>query len=210
MALSASLENWNATRRTLLDRLKNWEDHESWRVFFDIYSRLVYSFALKAGLTGAEAEEVVQETFISVAKKMPEFNYDPAKGSFKSWLLHTTQWRIADQFRKRNQRIHVRISPRTSDRTPTSEQIPDPGALNLEKLYEEEWQQNLFLFALEKVKRQVNARHFQMFDLYVVKKWPARRVAKTLGVSTSRVYLAKHRVAGLVKKEIQALDPESI
>ena len=46
MAIAVSLDNWNATRRTLLDRLKNWEDHESWRVFFDTYSRLVYSFAL--------------------------------------------------------------------------------------------------------------------------------------------------------------------
>lgn len=210
MAIAVSLDNWNATRRTLLDRLKNWEDHESWRVFFDTYSRLVYSFALKAGLTPSEAEEVVQETFISVAKKMAEFEYDPAKGSFKSWLLHTTQWRISDQLRKRNKRIHVRVATRTSDRTPTVERIPDPGSVNLEKLYEEEWQNNLFLFALEKVKRQVNARHYQIFDLYVVKKWPARRVAKTLGVSSSRVYLAKHRVAQLVKKEIQALDPQSI
>ena len=210
MALYGKLENWNATRRSLLDRLKNWEDQESWRVFFDTYSRLVYSFALKAGLTPAEAEEVVQETFIAVAKKMPEFNYDPAKGSFKSWLLHTSQWRIADQFRKRPKTIHVRIAPHTTDRTPTSEQIPDPASLNLNQLYEEEWQKNLFDFAVEKVKRQVNAKHFQMFDLYVVKKWPARRVAKTLGVSSSRVYLAKHRVSQLVKKELRALDPDSI
>ena len=35
------------TRYSLLSRLQNWEDHESWRVFFDTYWRLIYSVALK-------------------------------------------------------------------------------------------------------------------------------------------------------------------
>jgi hypothetical protein len=42
-----------------------------------------------------------------------------------------------------------------------------------------------------------------MFDLYVLKEWPVREVAQALGVSTGRVYLAKHRVSVLVKREIK-------
>jgi RNA polymerase sigma-70 factor (ECF subfamily) len=77
------------------------EDEASWREFFDTYWLLIYSVARKAGLTETEAQEAVQETVISVAKKMPEFNYDPQAGSFKGFLLQTTGWRITDQFRKR-------------------------------------------------------------------------------------------------------------
>ena len=77
------------------------DDQQSWQEFFDAYWKLIYSVALKAGLSDAEAQEVVQETVISVAKKMPEFKADPAVGSFKSWLLTLTRWRITDQMRKR-------------------------------------------------------------------------------------------------------------
>src|SRR5258708_28438322 len=89
------------TRHSLLDGLKNWGDQTSWQDFFDTYWRLIYNVAVKAGLTDTEAQEVVQETVIAVARKIPEFKADPAHGSFSAWLMHTTRWRIADQFRKR-------------------------------------------------------------------------------------------------------------
>ena len=89
------------TRRSLLSRLRDLGDQESWSDFFHSYWRLIYEVALKAGLSDADAQEVVQETVISVAKQMPGFKYDRAKGSFKNWLQNTTRWRIQDQLRKR-------------------------------------------------------------------------------------------------------------
>lgn len=205
MATSLKMSEWNATRRSLLSRLKNWEDQKSWKEFFDTYWKLVYSVALKAGLTATEAEEVVQETFISVAKKIPEFQYDPARGSFKGWLLNTTRWRIADQFRKRKKDGPLRRSGATATTgTTTIEGIPDP-AVDFRRIYEEEWETNLFERAVERLKHRVDARQFQIFDLYVLKKWPVSKVAKTLGVSSGRIYLTKHRLSLLVKKEIKAL-----
>src|ERR1700730_5130784 len=91
-----------ATRRSLVDRLANWDDQRRWQDFFDTYWKLIYSAAQKSGLTDAEAQEVVQETVISVAKKIDKLRYDSALGSFKGWLLQITRWRIADQFRKRD------------------------------------------------------------------------------------------------------------
>src|SRR5437762_6958342 len=89
------------TRRSLLVRLKNWDDQESWKDFFDTYWRLIYNVATKAGLSDAEAQEVVQETVIAVARKIGEFKADPAHGSLSAWLMQLTRWRIADQWRKR-------------------------------------------------------------------------------------------------------------
>src|SRR5262245_50851089 len=89
------------TRQSLLSRLRNWDDQESWREFFDMYWRLIHGLAMKCGLTDSEAQDVVQETMLSVAKQMPGFKYDPALGSFKGWLLQITRRRIVDQMRKR-------------------------------------------------------------------------------------------------------------
>ena len=74
------------TRWTLIERLKNWDDQESWRQFFDTYWKLIYGVAIKSGLTHPEAQDVVQETVISVCKSMQNFKADPAYGSFKAWL----------------------------------------------------------------------------------------------------------------------------
>ena len=68
-----------ATRASLLQRLKDCDDQASWQEFYDLYRDLISSFALKAGLTLSEAEEVVQETVIGVARKLPDFSYDPRK-----------------------------------------------------------------------------------------------------------------------------------
>src|SRR5580704_8899093 len=114
-----------ATRRSLVDRLANWDDQRRWQDFFDTYWKLIYSAARKSGLTDSEAQEVVQETVITVAKKIDKLRYDPALGSFKGWLLQITRWRIADQFRKREPGNEKR--PRSTDdrATATIERVPD-------------------------------------------------------------------------------------
>ena len=86
------------------------------------------------------------------------------------------------------------------------ERIADPAGVNLETIWDMEWKSNVFNAAIDKVKRRVNPRQYQIFDLYVIKQWPVQKVASTLGVNIGRVYLAKHRISALVKKEIQNLE----
>src|SRR5262245_58373801 len=49
------------TRASLIERLRDRDDRDSWREFFNRYWKLVYGLAIKSGLTEGEAEEVVQE-----------------------------------------------------------------------------------------------------------------------------------------------------
>src|ERR1043166_879954 len=98
------------TRQSLLSRLKDYGDDESWHDFFHTYWKLIYGMATRSGLTEVESQEAVQETIISVSKHMPGFEYDRAKGSFKGWLLQMTKWRIQDQFRKRRHEAGLAMS----------------------------------------------------------------------------------------------------
>jgi RNA polymerase sigma factor (sigma-70 family) len=198
------------TRHSLLSRLKNWDDHESWRVFFNTYWRLVYNMAMRAGLTDAEAQDVVQETVISVMKSMPGFNYDASKGSFKGWLMRLTQWRIVDQFRKRQKGIKQQSPASDADEVDAIANVVDPAASKLETAWNEEWERNLLEAAVEKVKAQVDPKQYQIFDLYVIKQWPVMRVVRILKINPGKVYLAKHRIGKLLQDEITRLRTKPI
>ena len=97
----SSSDEFIPTRASLLGRLKNWEDQRSWQEFYETYRHLIYSVASKAGLSDPEAQDVVQETIMNVAKNIQGFEVGSERGSFKAWLLNNTRWRIAEQLRRR-------------------------------------------------------------------------------------------------------------
>ena len=151
-----------ATRRSLLTRLKDWDDHESWREFFQTYWKLIYSVAIKSGLTDTEAEDVVQETVVTVSKTMEKYRYQPEKCRFKTWLMRITRMRIVDQFRKRGPEFAARKHYSESEtRTATEERIPDQTQPFVETVWDEEWQKNLVDAAMDSVKRKVRPEHYQ-------------------------------------------------
>lgn len=201
----ANRDQFMVTRRSLVDRLANWNDQKNWRDFFDTYWKLIYGVARKAGLTEAEAQDVVQETVITVAKKIDGLKYDPAIGSFKGWLLNITRWRVADQFRKRQPSENRKPNRPPSD-TATVERVPDPAGIDLESVWEQEWQEHLLEAALARVRKRIDPKQYQIFDCYVVKGWAASRVAAELRVHIGQVYLARHRVSALVRKEIEKIE----
>ncbi len=195
------------TRATLIQRLKDWQDQSSWQDFFDTYWKLIYGTGLKSGLTAVEAQDVVQETMISVAKHMPDFKYDPAIGSFKTWLLNMTRWRITDQLRKRGPFVaNHSASDDTATGTRTVDKVVDPMSRDLDAVWDAEWEKNLLNAAMAKVKRRLDPRKYQIFDLYVNKEWPPERVAATFGITVDQVYLAKHRTTELIKEEVKKLE----
>jgi len=188
-----------STRYSLLSRLQDWDDHDSWKDFFETYWRLIYTIAKGSGLTEAETQDVIQETVISVAKSLHKFKRDRSLGSFKSWLRNIIRWRIADQFKKR-------LPAGTPEDEELLAKVPDDNAAILDTVWDEEWQANLLNAAIARVKRCVKEEHYLIFDLYVVRKMPVTEVARTLGVSVGQIYLAKHRISALIKKEIRALE----
>src|SRR5262249_20074409 len=100
--------------------------------------------------------------------------------------------------------------PGDTGSTDTIERIPDPAGARLDSLWQEEWEKGLIGAALERVKRRVSARQFQLFDLHVLQKVPVRQTASILKESTASVYMAKYRVGRLWKEEISKLKKERI
>lgn len=194
------------TRPSLLHRLQAGDDVQGWQEFYRVYGKLIRDFALKAGLNEVEAEEVVQEVAIGVAKHLPGFSYDPKVCRFKTWLLNLTSWRIKDQFKKRARATQAAAQAGDDTRTDAMERIADPAPSDLERLFEAEWRSNLVAMALEKLTDRFTLKQIQVFDLLVVQEWPTREVARSLGISMANLYVTKHRVAAAVKREVGRLE----
>ena len=189
-------------RELLLTRLSNWDNPKGWRDFFEIYWQLIYEFALREGLTEQEALDVVQETIRGIVSQIESLGSNGAP--FKTWLLRQTESRISEQFARRTGSLYPSDS---ENQKPHSNGHANPAPRIPEGLWNEEYHNSLVSAATERVKKSVDARQYQVFDLYVYKKWPAGRVARALNINTGKVYLAKHRVSQLIRKELALLQP---
>jgi len=225
--MSAESESSLATRPSRLARLKDWSQQTAWHEFDHDYAPLLRNLARKAGLAEAEADEVVQETLIAVAKKIGEFQHAGNRGSFRAWLYQQARWRIADQFRVRK-RVNPHPQPfshpmgeggqrpdegvrgdESADSPPISSMALRTPALEVdpafEHIWEAEWEKYIQQSALARIKRQVSLKQFQLFDLHVLQGLPVRDAARAAGTTMAAVYMAKSRLGRLLRKEIADL-----
>lgn len=192
------------TRPSLLKRLSNWDDHRSWEEFHRLYRRFIHGLATRAGLQPTEADEVVQEVLQNVADHIGDYQMRDRRGAFRRWLMNQTRWRISDKFRQRD-RAAVRagaVHPAAVDLDPL-EHLPEDG--DVYEFWEIEWQQLILNTAMDRLARQVPAKHFQAFELYTRQAWPVRRIAQNLGINAPTVYLIAHRLTKRLRHEVEQL-----
>jgi RNA polymerase sigma factor (sigma-70 family) len=188
------------TRASLLSRLRDPECDRSWNDFFERYRSLIWRLARKAGLTDCEADEALQETMVCLARQLPEFRYDPAKGSFKGWLSTMVRRRVVDQMRKR--KPGEILGTESLDRFVTSDALHDTG-------WEEEWENHLIAEAKERTRTAVSPLQYQMFDLFALQEVKMPDVKRLLNVSAPQVYMAKMRVGAIFRRELLAARKEA-
>lgn len=205
---SADEERFLPTRQSLLSRLRNEGDQAGWQEFFETYWRLIYGVGRKSGLSDAEAQDLVQETMMVVVRHMPEFRYDPAKGSFKGWLQSVIRSRLGEHWRRVNSVARTTAPmPEAGAGAGTDffHQVPDESAEGLDAVWQAEWEQNLLDNALRRVRSEISPKQYLIFSMAVLKEVPLRVIAEKLDVNIAQIYLAKHRVAKAVKAELARL-----
>ena len=199
------------TRRSLLSRLRDFEDRGSWQTFFELYWRLLYNVARRAGLDDVDAQDVVQDTVMAVAREIPQFRYDPERGSFKQWLFRILRRRVADHFRKvYRQPADLGLSPEMLEGTGDADAIVMQDGVSLSDAWDQEWERSILDAAIAHVRAAANPKHFQVFDYCVLKEWPVAKVASTLGMNAAQVYLARHRVSAAVKRAARHIEGERL
>ena len=182
------------TPASLLERLRDPAADDAWVRFVDLYSPLLYSWAYRVGLRDPDAADLVQDVFVLLVRKLPEFQYDARKG-FRNWLRTVTlnRWR---ELRRRQPR------PAAVGAEPLDD-VPDPAAD--EPFWEADYRQMLARRMLEVMRRDFEPTTWQACWECVANGRPAADVGRELGLSAGAVRMAKFRVLSRLRRELAGL-----
>lgn len=191
------------TRASLLIGIRDPRDRIAWGQFVQIYAPLIHAYGLHCGLQDCDGADLTQEVLRRVARSAPDFQYDPAKGSFRGWLHTVTR----NALRRMGER-KARQANGTGDTEVRHvlEQQPDPATD--EEHWRREYQWNLFQWAAEKVRVEFRESTWQAFWQTAVLGKDIDQIAAELGVSPGAVYIARSRVTARIRQETQDLESE--
>ncbi len=205
LAMNTPLEDTLRTRASLLGRLRDLDDADSWSEFYHTYERVVRGLARKRGLSDAEAEEVAQEVFKRIAETIHTFEPSDRIGSFRRWLYQLARWRSDDKIRERGRISTEPITERSSSTTSNiAHRVPDPD--DLHQQLEVEARRQLLHAALDRIQKRVNPRDLQIFQMFVLDEVPASKVAEFFGVTANSVYVVRHRIGQLLRAELDQIN----
>lgn len=181
------------TRVSLIMRVRDVNDKHAWTEFVSLYSPVVYAFVRSRGMREADAEDITQEVFRSLAKALPNFELDKSIGTFRNWLFTVTRSKLNNHLAK-SRKLPV----------PT-EHLPDQGDVSdWDNLYMKE----LFRHACEKVEEAVEPSSWQVFWRTAVDLQSPDEVARDLNLSVANVYQKRSRVATRLREAIRMADEE--
>jgi RNA polymerase sigma factor (sigma-70 family) len=181
-------------------------DAQAWDQFYQYYRTFVLNFARNRGCSAQMAQDVLQESLITLTKVMPNFRYDRVKGRYRTYLLTIVSSRIVDAFRRERKYQEFR----NSDDEPAErlDTLADKWVSEWEHDWEKQWQQHLLIQALERVKTRVKPYIFESFRLYVLEQRPASEVTTTMDIPENTIYQHRRRVIAMLQEEIEAIKLE--
>lgn len=191
-----------STRASLILRLADGRDAESWGQFVEIYAPLVFQLACRRGLQQADAADVTQEVLSAVSRAMSRGQYAAGKGTFRGWLLTIARNEVNTALAGR-QRREAAGGGTTAQLDLAALPAPDEAAA-----WETDYQQRLFAWAAERVKEEVQPATWRAFERTAIDRASGDAVAAELGMTIAAVYLAKSRVMKRLREIVREIEQE--
>ena len=181
----------NETRSSLLLRVRNSNDQESWNEFVALYEPLLFRYVRARGLSQSDAGDIVQNIFSSLVKTMEKFELDHSRGRFRTWLWRVTQNEITRWFhsQKRNRAVEEKWMEANS---PNQEPEAEWDSAYLQRILE---------FSLEKIRKETLSRTWACFEKHIIQGLEGSKVAEELKMKTGTVYVNSSRILARVRSQ---------
>jgi RNA polymerase sigma-70 factor (ECF subfamily) len=192
-------ESSGKTSSTLLARIRD-KDQEAWGKFVHLYGPLVYGWCRRFGLQDADAADVGQDIFRTVAASIDGFHHDRQGDSFRGWLRAVTRTRVLDFLRRKARAAHGFGG---SDAQAMWHELPDDPADSGST--DEDDKLSLARRAIDMVLENSKEETRQAFSRVVVEGQNPADVARDLGMTVNAVYLAKSHTLRRIREEFAQL-----
>ncbi|MEM7148106.1 MAG: sigma-70 family RNA polymerase sigma factor [Verrucomicrobiota bacterium] len=189
------------TRQTLLIKIRDADDAVAWSDFTTLYTPIIQRFALSRGVSLSDVDDLTQEVLKSIASAIKKFEYDPEKGTFRSWLFRVVRSKLANHFNKQAKQPaqgsgRTTIHRLVEEDTPSDTDVAD---------WDLEYKKHMFSWAAEKVRPEFTDQSWAAFQQTAVEEKTPKDVAANLGITVGAVYIAKSRIIARLREVIQSV-----
>lgn len=186
--------NGETTRSSVLKAVADTENEAAWQRLFDLYAGFVFSIARSKGLNDSDADDIVQTVFADLARNLPTFKYDRAKGRFRSYLSGLVHWRVNDRLRSGKRLAELKCA--FCEEAKSAASAPD------EDFEEREWQAAALEEALRRIKPEVRPEHYAAFVASAVEGQDTDVVTKLYGISRDSLYQIRKRLMVKLREKL--------
>ena len=171
-------------------------DMQAFEELYRRYHRRVFSLCLRMTNNFAEAEDLMQEIFIHVYRKIGGFR---GESTMMTWLHRVSVNKVLMHFRKNSVRL---------ERTTKDDALPEPKVKDAETRSQVLAVNRL---ALDKAIAQLSPGYRSVFILHEIEGYEHEEIGRMCGISVgtskSQLHKARMKLRQLLKQELQ---PESI
>ena len=190
------------TSLSLISRLQQLGDGASWAEFLRLYQPVVYRVARRRGLQEADAQDVVQQVFVSISRSIATWQGGADLPPFRAWLTVITRNAILKSLTRQ---------PRDSAAGTSSvmemlHQLPDCGETASD--FQIETQREIVRRAAEQIRTEFTAEIWTLFWQTAIDGVPIAEIAGSTRRSPGSIYIARHRVLARLKGAVQQMTQE--
>lgn len=189
------------TRQTLIAKIRDQHNEQAWEDFSYFYEAYIYSIVIRMGVNKSDQDDLVQKIILQIWKSLPNFEYRPNGGKFRSWIYGLTRYQALMHFRtdKRYKAKLAKASDMTVELNDTDSEMDDESI--------KEWRHHLFQLAWDRVKDELGETYRECFLLFG-QGHDVHEVAKRLNIKTNSAHVYRQRVVKRLSREVRFLDDE--
>jgi RNA polymerase sigma-70 factor (ECF subfamily) len=180
--------NFDPTRSSLLERIRNPNDRDAWADVYKIYSPLMRALAKRNGVSADDADDLVHEGFLRLRDKIPEGRYQPQEGKFRAWLT-TVMTNLVKNWKVKQARRHNRERA-------AEEPIVEGPKHQLDR----DCRKLILDLALDKVRKATKPKTWACFEGFYLRGLSAKDVGAEVGLEPGAVHQNTHRVLQAVRE----------
>ena len=186
------------TSPSLLLRIRDPSDSDSWQEFESVYAPIIKEYCLRRSIQDSDTEDIAQEVMTAVANAILSFEYQPERGKFRSWLAVITANKLKSFIAKKG--IYDNKLQDIAERLGSS---PESDS---------HWS-TVFLDQVFQAAQQRTRPHFEdmtwnCFHAVWIENRNPTEVAKALQIPLHSVYVNKSRVLKRMEQEFLMLSDD--